>query len=192
MLVRKLLLLTTFFFAAPFTLVFAIVLLLSTIGKAPQNYYSLAGQKTVAYAALPTTQNIFSFDIVQNDARAERIRQFLAYFGSPLEPYANDIVETADTYGLDYRLITAIAMQESNLCKRIPQDSYNCWGFGIYGGKITRFSNYQEAITTVTRTLAQKYKQKGLVTPEQIMTMYTPSNDGSWAFSVNHFMDILQ
>ena len=80
-------------------------------------------------------------------------------------------------------------MQESNLCKKIPDGSHNCWGYGIYGGKVTMFQDYKEGIYTVTKGLATRYKPKGLVTPEQIMTMYTPSSNGSWAFSVNHFME---
>jgi hypothetical protein len=83
-------------------------------------------------------------------------------------------------------------MQESTLCKVIPANSYNCWGFGIYGNTVTRFSSYQEAINTVTKALATKYKQYGLVTPDQIMTLYTPDSNGSWAFNVNRFMQLLQ
>lgn len=146
---------------------------------------------TVAYAALPTNQNIFSASINELDGRAEQIRQFMQKYNSPLESYAQDIVDAADYYGLDHRLIPAIAMQESNLCHKIPHESYNCWGFGIYGGKITRFTDFKEAIYAVTKTLALKYKNKGLITPEQIMTRWTPSSNGSWANSVNHFMDKL-
>ncbi|HSW47712.1 MAG TPA: hypothetical protein VLG67_01405, partial [Candidatus Saccharimonadales bacterium] len=123
---------------------------------------------------------------------AEKIRQFLAKYNSPLEPYAVDIVNAADEYGLDHRLIVAIAMQESGLCKTIPEGSNNCWGFGIYTGHVTRFADYKEGIYTVTKALATRYKNKGLVTPEQIMTMYTPNSNGSWAHGVNHFMDKLQ
>ncbi len=147
---------------------------------------------TVAYAALPTSQNILAGDISQEDGRAEKIRLFLAKYNSPLEPHAADIVRAADEYGLDYRLIPAIAMQESTLCKKIPENSFNCWGFGIYGTTVTRFTDYKEGIYTVTKTLATKYKKKGLVTPQQIMTMYTPSSNGSWAASVNFTMNQLQ
>ena len=38
--------------------------------------------------------------------------------------------------GFDYRLLPAIAMQESTLCRSIPVDSHNCWGWGIYGDKV--------------------------------------------------------
>jgi hypothetical protein len=83
-------------------------------------------------------------------------------------------------------------MQESNLCKHIPEGSHNCWGFGIYGDKITRFDNYFDAIDAVTKTLATKYRDKGLTEPYEIMTMYTPSSNGSWAHGVSTFMTAMQ
>lgn len=188
---RKLFLTTAFYAVAVFSFIFSLVYSLLLIDN------SLHGNTghtrgSVVYAALPTTQNVFSAEVIANDGRVERIRQFLAAYGSPLEPFAQDIVDSADLYGIDYRLTTAIAMQESNLCKKSPEDWHNCWGFGIYTGKTTRFSDYREAIYTITRTLATKYIARGLTTPEQIMTMYTPSSNGSWAFSVRHFMEILK
>ena len=83
-------------------------------------------------------------------------------------------------------------MQESTLCKKAPKNSYNCWGFGIYGKKVTRFDNYHIAIETVTKTLATKYKDQGLETPEQIMSKYTPSSNGSWAKGVLGFMERME
>ena len=148
--------------------------------------------KSIAYASLPTFRNISEGKIEQKDARIELVRQFFLRYDSPLEPYANEVVAKADQYGLDFRLMPAIAMQESNLCKKAPENSYNCWGFGIYDSKIKRFSGYAEAIDIVTKTLAEQYKKNGLKTPEEIMTRYTPSSNGSWAYSVSHFMNILQ
>ncbi len=191
---RKVILLVTFSFIAPFLFVFTLIFLLSTI---PQNTDQLvyANDKEIpafSYSALPSSSTSFSSDIVLKEGRIEIVRQFLAKYKSPLEPHSEFIVQTADTYDMDFRLIPAIAMQESNLCKKIPIDSHNCWGFGIYGGKVTRFENYPQAIETVTKTLATKYRDRGLITPEQIMSMYTPSSNGSWARSVNHFMEKMQ
>ena len=183
---------TAIFIFAPF----AAVVILATFLLLYQHKSSLAStntiSNTVAYAALPTSQNTLAGIPQQADGRKEQIRQFLARYGSPMVDNAGDIVDAADKYGLDYRLVPAIAMQESNVCKKIPYGSYNCWGFGIYGSTITRFANYKEGIYTVTKSLATKYKTKGLVSPNQIMTMYTPSSNGSWAFSVNQFMKQLQ
>ncbi len=190
---KKIIFSTALFFIAPFALVFSLITILALYQHSEtSSSKGVLGTNTVAYAALPTSQNTMAGDITQEDGRKEKVRQFLARYNSPMEANAGDIVDAADEFGLDYRLIPAIAMQESNVCKKIPHNSYNCWGYGIYGGKVTRFKDYKEGIYTVTKGLATRYKPKGLVTPEQIMTMYTPGSNGSWAFSVNHFMDQLQ
>lgn len=151
-----------------------------------------SSNQSVAFAALPTTDNLLEDQISSKDSRVENLRIFLNKYGSPLEPFSSQIVESSEKYGLDSRLLPAIAMQESNLCKKAPENSYNCWGFGMYGKKVTSFSGYDEAIETVSKTLARDYKDIGLITPEQIMSKYTPSNNGAWALSVNHFMNQLQ
>jgi hypothetical protein len=170
-----------------FTMMFSLLFYRSYLAK----MHMVAQNKTI-YAALPTAQNSFFTEIIETDGRTEAIRQFFARYDSPLEPYAADVVKAADQYGLDFRLLPAIAMQESNLCKRIPEGSNNCWGYGIYGGKVTRFKDYGEGIYIVSKTLGTKYKGQGLVTPAQIEEVYTPPSEGSWAHGVNHFMDQLQ
>lgn len=122
------------------------------------------------------------------DPRIEGVRNFFAFYKSPLEPYAEDVVILADVYSIDYRLVPAIAMQESTLCKRIPKGTNNCWGFGIYGAKKTGFDSYLHGIHIVTKALATRYIQQGLTTPEEIMKKYTPSNKGEWARNVDDFM----
>lgn len=183
----------TFIAITPIAFIVALILILSTYNSYnnSRSHY-LSNVNKVAFAALPPTDSSFSATIIESDGRSEKIRQFLQRYGSPLEPFAEDIVNAADEYGIDHRLIPAIAMQESNLCLKIPTGSNNCWGFGIYGGKVHRFESFREGIYAVTKTLATKYKHKGLVTPDEIMTMWTPSSNGSWAFSVNHFMDKLK
>jgi len=121
------------------------------------------------------------------DGRAANLQRFLRSINSPLFEYTNLIVEEADKHNYDYRVLVAIAMQESTGCKRIPQDSYNCWGWGIYGDKVTKFSSYDEGIRTVSEGIKRNYIDKGLVTTEDIMRKYTPPSDGSWAWAVRHF-----
>jgi len=146
----------------------------------------------VHFKALPEQMSQTSVAIGQDDARVKVLDEFFSYYKSPLEPYSQLIVTTADEYNLDYRYIPAIAMQESNLCLKAPKDSFNCWGFGIYNGHVKKFASYDDAIETVTQTLAQEYKDKGLANPIAIMSKYTPSSNGSWANSVTYFMDNLQ
>lgn len=182
--------------ASTFVIVFILLLtgVISTHPKANQ-----VAQKDIEVKstyrqmnALPASSNLMQQGVVVQDARVEIIRQFLHQYNSPLEPYADYIVQTADKYNLDFRLIPAIAMQESNVCKVIPTDSYNCWGWGIYGSTIMKFKNYQEAIDTVGKGISKDYVYGGLTTPDMIMKKYTPGSNGSWANAVQHFMENMQ
>lgn len=126
------------------------------------------------------------------DGRVANLKAFFRKYNSPLYPYAEKIVEVSDKYQFDYRLIPAIAMQESNLCKYIPENSHNCWGWGIYGDQILKFKSYEEAIETVGKGLKEHYIDKGLITASMIMKKYTPSSNGSWAHGVNTFLRALE
>ncbi len=179
-------------FTTPMMIAFCLIYLsFLSYQKASDANFSLKNS-TVAYAALPEGANTFAASAQIQDARISIVRSFFQKYGSPLTPYAENVVEAADKYGLDYRLIPAIAMQESNLCKKEIKGSFNCWGFGIYGKKVTMFTDYPEAIDTVTKTLSKNYKANGLETPEEIMKKYTPGSNGSWANGVNYFMDELK
>ena len=190
---KKALLLISFFVFSPI-LIFSSILYLLFLAYHEKDVTILSqnSSQRVAFAALPSAENVLWDQITAMDSRVEIVRQFFERYKSPLEPFAQNVIDSADKHSLDFRLIPAIAMQESNLCRKIILESYNCWGFGIYGKKVTRFTSYPEAIETVTKTLAKNYKQNGLETAEEIMTKYTPSNNGSWADSVNYFMDLLQ
>lgn len=125
------------------------------------------------------------------DARTFIVANFLERHSSPLEPYdhfGRVLVETADRYDLDYRLLPAIMMQESNLCKSIPAGSYNCLGFGVHARGTLGFENYEAGFDRAAREIKERYIDIGLTTPEEIMTKYTPSSNGSWAFSVNQWI----
>ncbi len=193
LLMRRFFLLASFFTFTPVLIFVSILffLLLSYDHRSHNGLISRYNQR-VAFAALPSFENVLGDSIISKDARIEMLKQFFQKYKSPLTPFAQNVVESADKYGLDFRLIPAIAMQESNLCHKIIIDSHNCWGFGIYGKKVTRFENYPEAIETVTKTLAKNYIAGGLNTPKEIMTKYTPSNNGDWADSVSYFMNLLQ
>ncbi|MGB3094930.1 MAG: hypothetical protein WBB49_03540 [Microgenomates group bacterium] len=131
-------------------------------------------------------------EVKLGDARVANLKRFFRKYNSPLYDDAEFIVTTADKYEFDYRLLPAIAMQESGLCRVIPNNSYNCWGWGIYGTTVTRFDSYQDAIMAVSKGIKTYYIDKGLTTTEQIMAKYTPSSNGSWANGVNTFIRALE
>lgn len=131
------------------------------------------------------------FDARTADARVDIIATFLTRYKSPLTPadrYAHILVDAADRYGLDYRLLPAIMMQESNLCKASDPAIHNCLGFGIHKGGTLAFDSYEESFDRAARELKERYINQGLITPEQIMRKYTPSSNGSWANSVNQWI----
>lgn len=109
-----------------------------------------------------------------------------------MEPYAPLIVSSADENGIDFRLTTAIAQQESNLCKKIPAESYNCWGWGIHSQGTLGFATFEDGIIEVSKGLREYYLNEGLTSIEEIMAKYTPASDGSWAYAVNKFMEDLE
>ncbi|MFZ2202543.1 MAG: hypothetical protein WAV56_04085 [Microgenomates group bacterium] len=155
---------------------------------------------TTVFSALPSQKSDIITSVKTADARAEILRQYLARYESPLEPLADLIVSVADENDFDYRWMVAIAQQESNLCKRIPADSYNCWGWGIYPEpdnpevlKVTRFDSFEDAI----RRIAPQFKEIFLQDnhskdPFKVMKTYTPPSDGSWAEGINQFFTELQ
>jgi len=144
------------------------------------------------FSAVPASDTSVAQNVTVTDARIEILKQFLGRYDSPLVNHAKTLVETADKYHLDFRLLPAVAMQESGLCKVIPDESHNCWGYGIYGDKVLRFASYEEAIEKVGSGLSSDYVYDGLTTPELIMSRYTPSSNGSWAVSVRHFMEEME
>ncbi|MDO8497661.1 MAG: hypothetical protein Q7S61_03900 [bacterium] len=144
------------------------------------------------YSSSPLILGVYEAKAVVSDARVVNLKTFFRKYNSPLYDNAEKIVEVSDTYQFDYRLLPAIAMQESNLCKYIPENSYNCWGWGIYGDLTTRFTSYDEGIETVAEGIKTHYIDHGLVTASAIMAKYTPSSNGSWAFGVNTFLNALE
>jgi len=165
---------------------------LITNGSSPEDSNAILGATTI---------------VETDDARTLLITNFLKRYNSgtrninhplvPEEYFGKFFVELADKYNLDFRLLPAIAMQESNLCNHTPKpknefggttESYNCLGFGVYGTKVTMFPSFEANFEQAAKTLKKNYIDIGLDTPYKIMKKYTPPSDGSWAESVNQWM----
>lgn len=171
-----------------FSLVFSLYLSSPKLVKPNMQSFKL-------YAALPKSETSISDDISHADGRAKIIEDFFASYKSPLSGYGNSFIQTADKYQLDWRLLPAIAMQESNGGKKIINESYNPFGYGIYGSLVVKFRSWDEAIERVGRALREDYLNLGLKTPVQIMAKYTPpslAKDGAWAKAVATFMEELR
>lgn len=112
---------------------------------------------------------------------------FLGKYDSPLKGYSRNFVEEAGKHDLDWRLLVAISGVESTFGKQIPYNSYNAWGWGIYGNNTLRFTSYPEAITTISKALRENYIDSwGAKNVYQIGRIYAASP--TWAQRVDYFM----
>lgn len=187
--IKKYFLVAAYFASIPFLVIFLI--LTSLFFKYGKEGYIARQTHQLRYQALPETTEKSSVSLGVEDGRIQNLDEFFAKYNSPLEGHATTIVEEADKHNIDYRLLPAIAMQESTLCKKIIEDSHNCWGFGIYGSKVTKFDSYEAAIKRITETMAKKYVHNGYTSISQIVRKYTPSDTGRWEQTVSMIMSQL-
>lgn len=143
------------------------------------------------FNAVPNTLGASSAMIVAKDGRADILNNYFKKYNSPMEGLGNTIVESADRHKIPFNYLVAIGQCEGNLGKSIPHNSYNTWGWGIYGDNMTKFSSWEEAIETVSKGLRENYFDLGLDTPEKMMPKYTPPSQGSWANCLNTFLSEL-
>lgn len=120
------------------------------------------------------------------DPRVQALVNLLSQHNSPLLPYAEDFVKSANKYGVDWRLLPAISGVESSFGKRLVADSYNAYGWGqgyVY------FSNWEEGIEKVNQALKEKYIDRGAETVNKIGPIY--AEDPNWSTKVNSFVNKL-
>lgn len=143
------------------------------------------------FSSLPDQSKIVTAEVGKEDARAKIVEDFFKGYKSVLADYSQNFISVADQYNLDWRILPAIAMQESNGGKKVIKNSHNPFGYGIYGDLVIRFSSWEEAIERVGKELREDYLNLGLKTPWEIMTKYTPpslAKGGAWAEGVSTFM----
>ena len=154
-------------------------------------YIQPSSLNLISYKALPSIHYRISDEVKFNDGRARIVEDFFKKYKSVLASQADLFVKVADEKQLDWRLMPAISMQESNGGKKVINDSHNPFGYGIWGQKVTKFSSWEEGIETVAGGLKANYYDKGLKTPDAIMPKYTPpslARGGTWAKGVKSFM----
>ncbi len=124
----------------------------------------------------------------ESDNRANILQRFLEQYHSPLAPFADTFIIEADKNQLDWKLLPAIAGVESYFGEQIPANSYNGWGWGVYGNNVHRFTSWDDAIKTIGDGIRTDYMNKwGAKDVFGIGRSYAA--DPSWAYKVNHFMD---
>ena len=165
-----------------FILIFAVAILMLI------NTQKVFGQEK---ASASSAKIVNSDEVINEDYRVKILRDYLEEHNSPLAPNAADFVESADKYNLDWKLVAAISGVESTFGQAIPPDSYNGWGWGVYGDHVIRFGSWKEGIQTVSQGLRERYmNQWGGKDIYQIGAMYAASP--AWAGHVELYMNSIQ
>lgn len=138
-------------------------------------------------SALPSAELKSNLSIREDDSRTKILRAFLQKYNSPLADSARNFIKNADFYNLDWRLVASISGVESTFGQFIPYNSYNGWGWGVYGNNVIYFSSWKEGIETISKGLKENYIDKGAANIYQIGRIYAESP--TWAYKVNYFME---
>ena len=149
----------------------------------------LNAQKTSAEknSAVPSAELQSILLAKTDDSRIKVLKAFLEKYNSPLAVSAYDFVKNSDAYNLDWRLVAAISGVESTFGKFIPYNSFNAWGWGVYGNNVIYFSSWQEGIETISKGLRENYIDKGAENIYQIGRIYAESP--TWASRVEYFIE---
>ncbi|MCL6096576.1 MAG: hypothetical protein M1444_02755 [Patescibacteria group bacterium] len=142
-------------------------------------------------ASVSSAQIVIAEKVTESDYRVKILEDFFEKQNSPLAPYAGDFVRNADKYNLDWKLVAAISGVESTFGLAIPFNSYNAWGWGVYGDNVIRFASWTEGIDTISQGIRERYmNQWGGQNIYQIGAMYASSP--AWASHVERTMNQIQ
>lgn len=152
-------------------------LLLSNMGSPEMFDKPLIPDSVVEQIGL-NFQNSKQDDTQLADTRAAKIDAYFAQWDLPMSGYGAAMVAAADSYGLDWRLLPALAKLETtggkHLCQN-PKGKNNPFG---YGSCAIGFESFEQSFYTVAKTLSGNgkntshlYKDKSI---EQILEVYNP------------------
>lgn len=179
-----------------------VALTLKSVGEAtPTSILNMDSSKDITVSAASIVEleqsNIEDLDVnkthsstnttttsTSNQIKIDNIESYLSKRHSPLADYAKEFVDTANYYGIDYRLVAAISIVESSggiHCFR----THNAWGWGKSG-----FDSWEDGIWAVSKGLG-KYYAGGRDTPEKIAPRYCPPNAQKWGNNVSYIMNLI-
>ena len=167
-----------FFMGKFIRVIFITILFLNIV--VPVNAEKTAGHSaTMAYNYVkPNTYNtLFLKRLV--------IKRVLEKYNSVLVENADDFVDTANDYDLDFYLLPSIAGLESQFGRFIWPNSYNPFGWGV--GKIM-FEDWDHGIDVVGKGLRENYIDKGADSIEDIGYIYANKSE-TWAGRVTYFIN---
>lgn len=169
----------------------ALILVLYPMKVTPQTNH-----KYSIYASTPLLLGSTDYQIYSKDARSQKINQVFRQFNCPLEGLGEVFVYEADKNNIPWWLVASISFQESSCGKMTPEpkgsESYNAWGWAVYGDQVQSFDNWARGIEQVSAYMGDKFFSKGITDTCDIMKTYTPPSKGSWCEGVKYFGDLIQ
>lgn len=148
------------------------------------------------YSSKPLTIQPVTTTIYSKDSRAQKINEVFKIYNCPLEGMGDVFVYEADRNNIPWWLVAAVSFQESSCGKNTPKvngiESYNAWGWAVYGDSMFSFDNWARGIETVSKYFRTRFFSQGITDTCEIMRIYTPPSEGSWCEGVNHFSDIIK
>lgn len=155
-------------------------------------FFALLFQTPVTKASTQLVEKNTGSEVIvpkKLDPQAQILSDYLAKFDSPLENNAQDFIDAARQFNLDWKMLPAIAGVESTFGKRIP-GGFNAWGWGVYGNQAIFFNSWKEGIFIIAKGLRENYLNKGLSDPYSINRIYAASP--YWGGKVTYFMEDLE
>lgn len=127
-------------------------------------------------------------EVKRIDKKAKILAKYLEEYNSPLQYHAQDFLDAANQYDLDWKLLPSIAGVESTFGKRIP-GGYNAYGWGVYGTNRIYFKSWRDGMFTVAKGLRENYVNRGYNDPYEMNRIYAASP--TWGVRVSYFMNDL-
>lgn len=109
------------------------------------------------------------------------LQKFLSSHGSPMAPHAAEILTAAARYGVDHRLVVAIAGVESTFGRHCR--GFNAWG---WNNGSTRWTSWPASIDSYTKAFARGYPDRADI--KRFARRYNPNTPKAWASKVAYFM----
>lgn len=158
-----------------------------------RNLFVLIG---LLLSILFSTRSVLAENLVENtlpeaieakqlEKKAKILAEYLAKHDSPLQYHAQDFIDAANLYNLDWKLVAAISGVESTFGKFIP-GGYNGWGWGVYGTQAIYFKSWRDGIFAVSKGLRENYIDRGYTEPYSMNRIYAASP--TWGSKVTFFM----
>ncbi len=166
--------------------------------------------KYSVFASKPLVLGSVSNRVFGQDSKAEVLNKVFEVYKCPLAGMGEVFVEEADKNDIPYWLVAAIGFQESScgkvtpkpLMEGVPEDeeateenteeSYNAWGWGVYGDNVYMFDGWEHGIKVVSKYMGNTFYSEGVTDLCEIEKIYTPPSEGSWCEHIAHFRDVIE